>query len=419
MFQTLSEKILSNKAGSTVKAGDFITAPVDRVLCHEGLFLAGLKLREHGIKHLWDSRRVIVVLDHYVPAPTDKIAAVHAGIRQMVAAFGIEHFYGERAGICHQVMVERGHVRPGDLILGTDSHTCTYGALAAAAAGIGVSEMAYVLATGELWLQVPPSIRINLSGHLSEWVSAKDISLTVAGRLGSEFAQYASIEFSGDTAAELSIDSRLVLTNMAVESGAKFGLFAVDDKTISYLHALGIEDVPALEADPGAAYASEHMFDVSQIEPVVAMPHSVDRVAPVSNLPGEVIHQAFLGSCTNGRIEDLRTAARILDGRKIAAHVRMLVYPASTRIYRQAMEEGLLKILSEAGAVICPSACGPCFGGYGGLLGPGEVCVASNNRNFKGRMGSSDAKIFLASPATVAASALAGKLCDPREVMAP
>lgn len=417
MGQTIAEKIFSHKIGRQVRVGDFITAPIDRVMCHEGFFPAASKLAANNIDRIWDPQRVVVVLDHYVPSPTEKMAAVHTQIRQMVERYGIEHFYGEREGICHQVMIERGHVRPGELILGTDSHTCTYGALGAAAAGIGVSEMAYVLATGELWFQVPPSVRIDLTGRLADLVCAKDVSLVIAGRLGAEFAQYRSLEFAGEAVAAMSLSSRLVLSNMSVEFGAKFGIFPVDHHVVDYLRSIGVENSYPITPDDDAVYENNHRFDISEIEPMVAMPHSVDRVACVRDATGEKIHQAFLGSCTNGRIEDLRVAAGLLRGRKVSPSVRMLVYPASALVYRQAMNEGLLRILSEAGAIICPPSCGPCFGSHGGLLGPGETCIASNNRNFKGRMGSPDASIYLASPATVAASAWKGAICDPREVL--
>ncbi len=417
MGQTIAEKIFSQKIGRQVRVGDFITAPIDRVMCHEGFFSAALKLAANNIGRIWDPQRVVVVLDHYVPSPTEKMAAVHAQIRQMVERYDIEHFYGEREGICHQVMIERGHVRPGELILGTDSHTCTYGALGAAAAGIGVSEMAYVLATGELWFQVPPSVRIDLTGRLADLVCAKDVSLVMAGRLGAEFAQYRSLEFAGEAVAAMSLSSRLVLSNMSVEFGAKFGIFPVDHHVVDYLRSIGVENSHSITPDDDAVYENSHRFDISEIEPMVAMPHSVDSVACVRDAVGEKVHQAFLGSCTNGRIEDLRVAAGLLRGRKVSPSVRMLVYPASALVYRQAMNEGLLRILSEAGAIICPPSCGPCFGSHGGLLGPGETCIASNNRNFKGRMGSPDASIYLASPATVAASAWKGAICDPREVL--
>jgi homoaconitate hydratase family protein len=313
-------------------------------------------------------------------------------------------------------MIEEGYVRPGDLIVGTDSHTCTYGAMGAAAAGIGRSEMAYVLATGELWFRVPQSVRIQLKGRLSSMVSAKDVSLAIAGQLGTEFAQYRSIEFMGELAEAFSMDSRIVLSNMSIEFGAKFGFFYADEKTVSYLETCGVENLQTLYADEDADYEQNYEIDVDYLEPLIALPHSVGNVRPVSDVVGETIHQCFLGSCTNGRLEDLRVAAKILKGKKISSCVRFLVYPASRRIMSQAIEEGWIQILGDAGAIICPPSCGPCFGNHGGILSAGESCISSTNRNFKGRMGSADAKVYLASPATVAASAWKGVITDPREV---
>jgi 3-isopropylmalate/(R)-2-methylmalate dehydratase large subunit len=417
MGLTIAEKIFTEKVGEGFKAGDFVTAPVDRVMCHEGFFPAALKLMTNNINRVWDPDRVVVVLDHYIPAPNESMAGVHAQIRQMVGQYGVSHFYGEREGICHQLMIEKGHVHPGDLIVGTDSHTCTYGALGSAATGIGLSEMAYVLATGELWFQVPKSIRIYLNGRLAPLVGTKDVSLYLAGQLGAEFGQYRSLEFTGDGIADLSVASRIVFSNMSVEFGAKFGIFSIDDRAAQYLKSVGVTEYEDIRPDDDAVYESEHRIDLSIVEPMVALPHTVDHVASAREAAGEPINQAFLGSCTNGRLEDLRAAAEILKGRQVDSRVRMLVYPASSAVYRRAMEEGIIQTLSEAGAIICPSCCGPCFGGHGGLLGPGEVCIASNNRNFKGRMGSSEAGVYLASPATVAASALKGAICDPREVV--
>jgi 3-isopropylmalate/(R)-2-methylmalate dehydratase large subunit len=312
-------------------------------------------------------------------------------------------------------MVEKGLVKPGDLIVGTDSHTCTYGGLAAAAAGIGTSEMAYVLATGELWFQVPHSIRLNLKGTLQDRVSSKDVSLALAGRFGSEFGQYKTIEFVGDLLKHLTIDSRLVLSNMSVEFGAKFGLFPVDDVTRSYLKSIEADCPDTFEADADAEFANEYEIDVTDLEPMVALPHSVENVKTVREMVGEIIDQALLGSCTNGRLEDLRAAAEILKGKQVSPSVRMYVYPASRQTFRQAMDEGIIQTLSAAGAIICNPSCGPCFGSQGGLLASGETCISSTNRNFKGRMGSMEAKVYLASPATVAMSALNGRITDPRE----
>jgi 3-isopropylmalate/(R)-2-methylmalate dehydratase large subunit len=416
MGKTMAEKVFSKKVRRDVYPGEFVNVTIDKVMCHEAFLMSGTKLITSGIGRIWDPECVVVLLDHYVPAPNERIAEGHIKIRNMVERFGISHYYGEREGICHQVMIEKGHVRPGELILGADSHTCTYGGIGAAATAIGTSEMAYVLATGELWFQVPPSIRIQLKGKLPEKVSAKDVSLAIAGRFGTEFAQYRSIEFSGELAREFSIASRLVLSNMSIEFGAKFGFFSADDKTISFLKSIGVDDAEEFNPDENSAYEDDYELHVENLEPLIAIPHSVGNVKTVREAAGEPIQQAFLGSCTNGRLEDLRAAADILKGRNVASSVRLFVYPASREIFRQAIDKGLIQILSDAGGIICAPSCGACFGSYGGILGPGESCVASTNRNFKGRMGSSEAKVYLASPATVAASAWKGVITDPREV---
>jgi 3-isopropylmalate/(R)-2-methylmalate dehydratase large subunit len=313
-------------------------------------------------------------------------------------------------------MIEKGHARPGTLVVGTDSHTCSYGALGAAGTGIGITEMAYVLARGELWFKVPETVRFVLSGSLPELVSSKDIMLCIAGRFGAEVAQYKSVEFVGETADALSIEQRITMSNMGVEIGAKFGFFNVDEKTLAYLDGRIEGEAVPLSADSDAGYLATHEVDVSVLEPQVACPHSVDNVKPIGQVVGTPINQAVLGSCTNGRIEDLRVAAEILKGRSVDPYTRLYVYPASREVYQKAIESGALQILSEAGAVICNPSCGPCFGGYAGLLAPGEKCISSTNRNFKGRMGSPDAEVYLASPATVAASAIKGVITDPREV---
>lgn len=415
MSKTIAEKIFSYKAGKDVRAGDYVVVPVDRAMCHEAFLFSCSKLIESGIVEVWDPEKVVVIMDHYVPPPSIRMAEGFAKIRKMAMQYGIVHYYGEREGICHQVMVEKGHVKPGELIVGADSHTCTYGALAAAGTGIGTSEMALVLATGELWFQVPQSILIRLYGTMPNKVSAKDICLTIAGRFGTEFAQYCSIEFGGELVKDLSVASRMVLSNMAIEFGAKFGLFAVDDVTLAYLKSIGVGNVKIIGPDEGAEYAHSYDLDVTNLEPMVALPHSVENVKPVREISGRPIQQVMLGSCTNGRLEDLEAAAEIMKGKQVAPSVRMYVYPASRQVSSEAMEKGFIQILSSAGAIICPPSCGPCFGSHGGLLASGESCISTTNRNFKGRMGSPEANVYLASPATVAASALTGCITDPRE----
>ena len=416
MGQTIAEKIFSDKLGRTVRTGEYIIAPIDCAMLHEGFALSWMQLMSAGVSEIWDPEKVVVLFDHYIPAPTERLAAAQMMIRNIIQSTGIKHYYGEREGICHQVMMEKGHARPGALVVGTDSHTCTYGALGAAGTGLGTTEMAYVLARGELWFKVPETVRFVMTGRLPERVTSKDIILFIAGKFGAEAAQYRSVEFTGDAADALSVEGRITMSNMAVEIGAKFGFFNVDEKTLAYLDGRIKNGATMLSADSDAAYEATHGVDVSGLEPQVACPHSVDNVRPVGEVAGTAVNQAVLGSCTNGRYEDLELAAEILEGRSVDPFTRLYVYPASREVYLNAMESGVLKTLSEAGAIICNPSCGPCFGGHTGLLAPGEKCISSTNRNFKGRMGSSEAEVYLASPATVAASAIKGAITDPREV---
>jgi 3-isopropylmalate/(R)-2-methylmalate dehydratase large subunit len=416
MGQTIAEKVFSRKVGRSVRAGEYVTAPVDRALMNEAFAMSWIHLNSAGLSKIWDPKRVVVVIDHFVPANSERNASIHAMIRGTAKALNLENYYGEAEGIAHQVMMEKGHARPGDLIVGTDSHTCSYGALGAAATGIGPTEMAYVLAKGELWFLVPETIRMVLKGALPGRVASKDILLTIAGKYGTEVAQYKSIEFVGDGADALSVEGRMTMSNMAVEIGAKFGLFNADGKTLAYLEGRGKGPLDKIAGDADASYSAAYEVDVSRLAPQVACPHSVGNVKPVTELQGRPVNQAVLGSCTNGRLEDLRAAAEILKGRRVDPSTRLLVYPASRDVYLQAMEEGVLRDLAEAGGILCNPSCGPCFGGHVGLLSKGEACISSTNRNFKGRMGSPDAEVYLASPATVAASALRGVITDPREV---
>lgn len=412
---TLAERILARASGRrSVSAGEFVVAEVDLALVHD-IFAAQVfdQLLEVGVDRVFDRGRIAVVIDHLVPAPSAAAAELHARIRVHVQRFGIERFFDAGRGICHQLLPEGGHVRPGMLIVGTDSHTTTYGALGAAGTGIGTSEMTYVFATGRLWFRVPETIRFDLVGALAPMVTWKDVILHIAGRFGADVGQYRAVEFSGPAAASVDVAGRLTMCNMAVEIGAKFGLFAADGATSAYLSDLGGPAV-ALSPDRDAEYLAAHEIRLSGLEPQVALPHAVDRVSPVSEVEGLQLHQAFIGSCTNGRLEDLEAAAAVLRGRRVSPHVRLLVAPASSSIYEQALRSGAIGSLVEAGATVLAPGCGPCFGGHGGLLGAGERCIGTHNRNFVGRMGSPQAEIFLASPLTVAASAVAGRIVDPR-----
>jgi 3-isopropylmalate/(R)-2-methylmalate dehydratase large subunit len=414
---TCAESILARASGSAkVEPGEYVSGVIDKAMCNEGFAAAFMNLGAAGVKDVWDPERVIVVMDHYVPAPTERAATIHQLVRAGVEQLGITHFYDERHGIAHQVMMEEGHALPGELIVGTDSHTCTYGALGAASCGIGFSEMAYVLATGRLWFRVPETIRFVLMGSLVPPLTSKDVMLKVAGDYSAEMAQYKSVEFTGASARDMSVEARMTMSNMSVEIGAKFCFFETDDKASAYLASRCAGDYEPLIFDEAAPVSQTCEMDLSGLEPQVSLPHTVDNVKPVSQVDRTDIHQAILGSCTNGRLEDLQLAAGFLAGKQVHPKVRLLVIPASWNVYRQAMEDGTLRVIIDAGGIVLNPGCGPCFGSYGGLLGPGERCISSTNRNFKGRMGSDRAEVYLASPATVAASAVRGYIADPREM---
>lgn len=419
MGMTFAEKVLARKAGlSRVVPGQIVTVKPDHLLMHDNTSAIVAKVAEDLKAYgLVDRRLPVIAIDHVVPAVDEKTALGHAKIRQFVREYGIAHFFDVGEGVCHQLMVEKGLALPGMLVLGSDSHTCTYGALGAFATGIDRTEAAVLLLTGETWLKVPETIRVTLSGYLPRGVLGKDLVLRIIGDIGADGANYRAMEFHGGIGG-LSMDDRLTVANMGIEMGAKIAVFPVDAATEAYLaeHAPGAE-WEAVWADAGAAYGRELCYDLSSLEPVVARPHTVDNVAPVSAVAGLPVHQAFLGTCTNGRLSDLRAAAAILAGKKVAPGVRLLVIPASRSIFLAASADGTLATLVEAGAMVAPPGCGPCLGAHQGLLAPGERCVSSSNRNFQGRMGSKDAEVFLASPLTVAASALRGVLTDPREVV--
>jgi len=415
MGMTMAEKILSRVSGTEhVKAGQYVTASVDRLMAHEAFAVCTLMLKREGIAKLFDPEKVVIILDHYFPAPTVQTAQGHSLIRRAVEEFGISNFLGF-AGICHQVMCENGYVLPGQLILGTDSHTTTYGALGAAGAGIGITEMSYVLVTGELWMQVPPTIRFILEGRAGAGLMSKDLLLYIAGAFGTEVAQYRAIEFAGETAGRMSIAGRMTMSNMGAELGAKFAFFEADDRTVEYLNERTDEPVKTFYPDTDAEYEAVHRIDIAEIEPQVAFPHNPGNSKPISGIEEIRVEQAFLGSCTNGRLEDFAVAAQIMKGREVNAGTRFLVTPASRKIMLEAVKAGYVQTLLEAGAHITPSGCGPCPGGHMGLLAPDETCISSTNRNFRGRMGSPESRLYLGSPATVAASAITGRITDPRE----
>jgi len=414
MGATMAEKILARASGrADAGAGDYVTARPDFVMCGESAAGVYVRMAQAGVDTVWDSDRIVLFLDHYSPAPSVRSANIQKMVREFARRFGIKHFYGERAGICHQAIPELGFAAPGRLILGTDSHATTYGAFGCAGTGIGFAEMAYVFLTGELWLKVPGTIKFIISGTPGRYTMGKDIILHIAGRFGAEAAQYRSVEFHGPAAGALPLSSRMTMANMSVEIGAKFGLFLPDESVFSYLEGRVKGDFKPVFPDPDALYDEVHEVDIEGLTPRVARPPRVDDVVPVDELEDVSIDQAYLGSCTNGRLDDLAAAAEVLRGRKVHERVRLIVTPASYEVYREAMEHGILAAMIDAGGCVCHPGCGACFGGHMGVLAPGETCVSTTNRNFVGRMGSPEARIFLANPYVVAASAVAGRIVNP------
>jgi homoaconitate hydratase family protein len=412
--KTLTEKVLGRRAGRDVRAGDVVTVSPDFVLSHDNSAAIIQEFRKLGVKTVKAPAKIVIVLDHIVPAADEKYAQNHKSIREFVAEQGIANFFDINAGICHQVLPEQGFALPGGVIVGSDSHTPSYGALGAFAAGIGRTETACTWATDEIWLRVPETLRIDLAGRLAPGVSAKDLSLKLIGDGGAEMANYKAVEFAGPAAGDLSVGARLTLANMSAEMGAKNGYFAPDAKALKWLEGRARGPFQALASDPDAHYESVLACDLGGLEPQVAAPHSVDNVKPVAAVAGKAVDQILIGTCTNGRLEDLEAAAAILKGRRIAKSVRVLVIPASWQVYREALASGALAALVDAGCVVLNAGCGPCLGAHEGLLAAGEVCLSTSNRNFRGRMGHRDSEIYLASPATAAASAVTGRITDPR-----
>ncbi|MGQ9500907.1 MAG: 3-isopropylmalate dehydratase large subunit [Anaerolineae bacterium] len=426
MGHTFAEKLLARNAGRTsVQPGQVIDATPDLVLSHDNTAAIIRTWRQLGLPRVKHPERLAIVLDHAAPAPTTQHAQNHAEIRRFVAEQGITHFFDVGRGICHQVLCEEGLIRAGMLVLGADSHSTHYGALGAFGAGIGRSEVAALWATGTLWLRVPESIKITLIGQLGEWISAKDVGLYIIGQLGADAGNYASLELHGETIAQLSMEDRFVLPNLMAEMGVKNAWLAPDQVSLAWLRAQTQNTDPhlverffaqAVYPDPDALYAAEFTFDVTALEPQIACPHAVDNVVPISKVAGTRVQQAFIGTCTNARLADLAVAARILQGRSVHPDTRLLVIPASARVLRAAAREGYLDALLAAGAIIGPPGCGPCMGNHLGVPAPGEVTISTANRNFRGRMGTREADIYLASPAVVAASAVTGRITHPAEL---
>jgi 3-isopropylmalate/(R)-2-methylmalate dehydratase large subunit len=414
MTAPLAQRIFSRAAGRPVAPGDLIEAVPDRTFTIDdtiGLILAYLE--RHGVDKLHDPDKIGLFYDHYAPANTAANAGDHARGREFVKRAGISRFYDVGQGISHQVAVDKGLVRPGEIALNTDSHTTTLGGVGCAGIGVGAAEMAYVWATGKLWFRVPETVGVELRGSLREDVDAKDVMLHLLGRLGPAGAAYAAIEFFGSGVASLPVAARMTLANMGADLGAKLAVVPADVVTVAHFRALGIA-IEAVAPSSPKNFARVHEVDLSALAPQVRAPEPELGTLPAESASEVPIHQAFIGSCTNGRLEDLRAAARIFAGRKVAPGVRAIVTPASRDVYLRASAEGVLAVLLEAGCVVTTPGCGPCAGLHMGLLAAGETCISSSSRNFPGRMGSAEARIFLASPATVAASAVAGRIVDPR-----
>jgi 3-isopropylmalate/(R)-2-methylmalate dehydratase large subunit len=414
MGETVIEKIIRNNVGHTVKPGDIVTVNVDRVMIHD-IFIPFVaeKFEEMGFKKLWDPDKVVLIYDHLVPASQlDDTRHFHEG-DAFAEKYGMKNVH-RSDGICHQLMTEAGYVKPGNIVFGTDSHTTTYGCVGAFSSGIGYTEMASILGTGTMWIKVPETIKVVIDGELPANVMSKDVILRLIGDLGADGATYRALEFTGSAVKNMSVASRMTIANMAIEAGAKCALFTPDEKTAEYCEIELNDFQKSLVGDGDAAYLKTMTYRGEDFVPVMACPSQVDKIRDVSTLEGTEIDQVFIGSCTNGRLEDLAAAAEVLKGKKVADYVKLIVTPASRKIYRQAIELGILDTLAEAGAMITHPGCGLCCGRAGGILTDGERVVATNNRNFLGRMGTSKVEIYLASPKTAAACAVAGKIVSPK-----
>ena len=414
MGETVIEKIIRNNVGHTVKPGDLVTVNVDRVMIHD-IFIPFVaeKFEEMGFKKLWNPDKVVLIYDHLVPASQlDDTRHFHVG-DAFAEKYGMKNVH-RSDGICHQLMTEAGYVKPGNIVFGTDSHTTTYGCVGAFSSGIGYTEMASILGTGTMWIKVPETIKVVIDGELPANVMSKDVILRLIGDLGADGATYRALEFTGSAVKNMSVASRMTIANMAIEAGAKCALFTPDEKTAEYCEIELNDFQKSLVGDGDAAYLKTMTYRGEDFVPVMACPSQVDKIRDVSTLEGTEIDQVFIGSCTNGRLEDLAAAAEVLKGKKVADYVKLIVTPASRKIYRQAIELGILDTLAEAGAMITHPGCGLCCGRAGGILTDGERVVATNNRNFLGRMGTSKVEIYLASPKTAAACAVAGKIVSPK-----
>ncbi|MFC1912730.1 3-isopropylmalate dehydratase large subunit [Chloroflexota bacterium] len=412
---TLAEKILAAHCGrKKITPGEFVNVRVDLILAND--ITAPLAIREFrkiGVDKVFCPKKVVMVPDHFVPNKDIASAEQAKLMREFAQEQGVVYFEVGQMGIEHVLLPEQGLVLPGDVVIGADSHTCTYGALGAFATGMGSTDIAAAMATGDIWMKVPPTIKLIYHGNPGQWVGGKDLILYTIGDIGVDGALYAAMEFTGEAVDSLSMDGRFTMANMAIEAGAKAGLFRVDNKTLDYIEPRSTRPYKMYQEDADAEYARVIEYDVTDIEPQVALPHSPANTRPVSEVVDIEIDQAIIGSCTNGRLEDLQIAAQILKGRKVHPKVRCIIIPGSQQVYLNALSEGLIKVFIEAGAVVSTPTCGPCLGGYMGVLAAGERCVSTTNRNFVGRMGSPQSEVYLANPAVAAASAVAGRIMSP------
>lgn len=412
----ISEKILSGKAGHEVTPGEIIEIDVDLAMSHDGTSPPAIKTFEKISDKVWDNEKIVIVFDHNIPANTIGSAEFQKVARNFIKTQGIKNHYIHGEGICHQVLPEKGHVEPGKVIVGADSHTCTYGAFGAFSTGMGATDLAMVYATGKTWFMVPEAFKIEVEGNLKPGITSKDLILNIIGEIGIAGATYKTAEFCGETIDNLNVESRMTMTNMAIEMGAKNGIMKPNEATIKYVcerTGKSKDQLNIVESDKDAVYEKEFLFDVNDMEAQIACPNDVDNVKPLSQVAGTHIDQGFIGSCTNGRLSDLAQAAAVLEGKKVHDDVRLIIIPASKEIYQKAMDLGYIKTFLDSGAIVSNPGCGPCLGGHMGVLSEGETSISSTNRNFKGRMGDPNSSVYLANAGVVAASAISGFIENP------
>lgn len=415
----ITEKILSAKAGHEVNPGEIIEIPVDLAMSHDGTSPPAIKTFEKIADKVWDSDKIAIIFDHNVPANTIGSAEFQKVCREFIKTQNITKNFIHGEGICHQVVPEMGLVEPGKVIVGADSHTCTYGAFGAFSTGMGATDLAMVWATGKTWFMVPEAIKMTVTGELNEYIAPKDVILNIIGTVGIAGATYKTAEFCGETIENMGVEGRATMCNMAIEMGAKNGIMEPNDEVINYISqrtGKKASELNIVKSDADAVYSDELFFDIDDLEPQIACPNDVDNVKNISKIEGTSIDQCLIGSCTNGRLSDLEDAARILEGSKIDDSVRLLILPASREIYQQAMHEGYIDTFINAGAIICNPGCGPCLGGHMGVLSEGESCISTTNRNFKGRMGDPKSEVYLSNSKVVAASALTGVITNPKDI---